>query len=211
MTTTVEAGPESWLADGGDPVVGYLSEVLTAVGGLAAGAGRVDDATRADRIRLLERVKAAVAAAQAAEIVQFARSQVARQRDDGVNYRRLGKGIAEQIGLATRTGSWHGARKLTLARDLIGELTRTFDLLARGEVSEYLAQLVATETSHLDNEARRLVDRQLAAAGLQGFAPKNAAGQARRLAYAADPEGAVRRPGQPGRTEGCRSGRRRTP
>ena len=192
-------------------MVGYLSEVLTAVGGLAAGAGRVDDATRADRIRLLERVKAAVAAAQAAEIVQFARSQVARQREAGVNYRRLGQGIAEQIGLATRTGSWHGARKLTLARDLIGELPQTFDLLAQGDISEYVAHLVATETSHLDAETRRLVGQQLVAAGVHQVAPKAAAGLARRLAYVADPEGGSGGPGQPVRTGGYRSGRRRTP
>ena len=68
------------------------------------------------------RIKAAAAAAQAAEIVAFARGQVAAQREAGVNYRRLGQGIAEQVGLATHTGGWHGARKLTLARDLITEL-----------------------------------------------------------------------------------------
>ncbi len=79
-----------------------------------------------------------------------------------MNYRKLGQGIAEQIGLATHTGGWHGARKLTLARDLITELPATFDLLTRGEISEYVAQLVATETSHLDADTRRLVD---AAAG----------------------------------------------
>jgi hypothetical protein len=108
VTTTVDAGPEPWLAEGGDPVVGYLSEVLTALGGLAAGTGRMDDAARVDRISVLEKVKAAVAAAQVAEIVRFARSQVASQRDARVDYRRLGQGIAEQVGLATRTGPWHG-------------------------------------------------------------------------------------------------------
>ena len=117
---------------------------------------------------MLEKIKAAAAAAQAAEIVQFARSQVAAQRDTGVNHRRLGQGIAEQIGLATHTGGWHGARKLTLARDLTYELSATFDLLTRGEISEYVAQLVATETSHLDAETRRGVDQQLAAARAGG-------------------------------------------
>ena len=110
-----------------------------------------------------------------------------------MNYRRLGQGIAEQIALATKTGPWHGARKLTLARDLTFELPATFDLLSRGEISEYVAQLVATETSHLDADTRRRVDQQLVAAGLDGLAPKAAAGQARRLAYAADPDSAVKR------------------
>jgi hypothetical protein len=103
MTTTTGAAPELGFAEG-DAVAGYRSEVLTALGGLAAARCRVDDAARVDRISMLEKIKAAAAAAQAAEIVRFARSQVAAQRDAGVNYRRLGQGIAEQIGLATRTG-----------------------------------------------------------------------------------------------------------
>ena len=160
----------------------------TGIGGIVDANGSVDDPVRIDRISLLEQVKAAAAAAQAAEIVQFARSQVAAQREAGVDYRKLGQGIADQIGLATKTGPWHGARKLTLARDLTHELPATFDLLARGEISEYVAQLVATETSHLDADTRRRVDQQLVAAGLDGMAPKQAAGQARRLAYAADPQ-----------------------
>ena len=63
-----------------------------------------------------------------------------------------------------------------MARDLITELPPIFDLLTRGEISEYVAQLVATETSHLDADTRRFVDGQLAAAGLEGLAPKAAAG-----------------------------------
>ena len=119
----------------------------------------MDDATRIDRISLLERIKAAVAAAQTTEIVRFAQSQVAAQREAGVDYRRLGRGIAEQVGLATKLSPWHGARKLTLARDLTFELSATLGLLAAGEISEYVAQLVATETSHLDRDTRRRVDQ----------------------------------------------------
>ena len=190
MTATVQ--PEAQAPADGDAVAGYLAEVLIALGGIAAGSGSADDAVRVDRIALLERVKAAAVAAQAAEIVAFARSQVAAQQDAGVDYRRLGQGIAEQVGLATRSSGWHGARKLTLARDLIAELPETFRRLAAGDVSEHVAQLVATETSHLDPEVRRLVDGQLAP-DLPDLAPKQAAGLARRLAQAADPHGAVKR------------------
>ena len=111
MTATMDTGLGTG-SSGGDAVIGHLAEVLTTLRDLAHGTGRVDDATRVDRIGLLERIKAAAAAAQAAEIVAFARSQVAQQRDAGVDYRRLGHGIAEQIGLATRTSGWHGARSL---------------------------------------------------------------------------------------------------
>jgi hypothetical protein len=195
VTTTADAGPELGIADGPDPVLGYLADVLAVIGGLASRgiAVPVDDPGRIDRIAVLERIKAAVAAAQASEIVQFAKGQVAAQRGAGVDYRRLGRGVAEQVGLATRTSPWHGARKLGLARDLKLELPGTFALLAAGEISEYVAQLVATETSHLDGDTRRVVDRQVVDAGVDQLAPKAAAGLARRLAYAADPAGAVRR------------------
>ena len=79
---------------GGDGVTGWLAEVLAKVGGLAAGGDSVGDAVRIDRIAVLERIKASAAAAQAAEIVAFGRSQVEAQRDAGVDYRRLGRGIA---------------------------------------------------------------------------------------------------------------------
>lgn len=192
MTATVDVEPETGSTDG-DAVLGYQSQVLATLGGLAHGTGGVDDATRIDRITLLEKIKSAAAAAQAAEIVAFARSQVATQQTAGVDYRRLGQGIAEQVGLATKTSGWHGARKLTLARDLITELPQTFDRLADGQISEHVAQLVATETSHLDPDTRRSVDQQLIAGGVEELGPKQAAGLARRLAQAADPQGAVRR------------------
>src|SRR4029453_7122255 len=79
-------------------------------------------------------------------------------------------GIAEQLGLATKLSGWHGARRLTLARDLVLQLPGTFDLLARGEISEYAAQLIAAETSHLDPETRGQVDRHLVAAGIERLA-----------------------------------------
>jgi Domain of unknown function (DUF222) len=191
MTTTIDGEPDVGLASG-DAVLGYLSEVLTAIGGLSDGTIRVDDAVRIDRIAVLEKIKAAAAAAQAAEIVAFARSQVADQQQARVNYHRLGHGIAEQVGLATKSSGWHGARKLGSARDLINELPETLRLLSSGAISEYVAQLVATETSHLDPDVRRRVDGQLAD-DLCDLGPKQAAGLARRLAQAADPQGAVKR------------------
>ena len=191
MTALVDDTPA--LGFGDDAVLGWLSGVLAGVGGIVDATGAVDDGTRIDRISLLEKIKGAAAAAQCAEIVRFARSQVAAQQQAGVDYRRLGRGIGDQVGLATKTGGWRGARRLTVARDLTQELPATFELLARGDISEHVAQLVATETSHLDGDIRRRVDAQLVAAGLAEMTPKQAAGQARRLSYAADPEAATAR------------------
>ena len=62
MTATVDAQPVAgW--SGGDAVLGYLAGVLAAVGGLASGTGQADDGMRIDRIAVLEKIKAAVAAA----------------------------------------------------------------------------------------------------------------------------------------------------
>ena len=148
---------------------------------------------------------------QSAEIVTVRPVPGRRPEAGRGGLRRLSRGIADQVGLATKTSRWHGARRLTLARDLAQELPRTFELLGRGEITEYVAQLVATETSHLDPELRQRVDQQLVDAGLAEMTPKAAAGQARRLAYAADPR--RRRPGAGtrGRIGGCHCARPRTP
>ncbi len=153
----------------GDAVVDDLTSILTRLAAVVADAVRgdqsehrdhVDDATRIDRIAALEQLKGAAAAAQAAETVRFARSQVADQLAADVDPRSIGRGIAEQLGMATKVGPWHGARRLGLARALWFDLPATFDLLVRGEISEYVASLVATQTSHLAPETRREVDQR---------------------------------------------------
>ena len=191
MAATVDTEPV--LGFGEDAVQAYLSQVLTSLGGLISGGGPVDAGVRIDRISLLEKIKAAAGAVQAAEIVKFAQAQVAEQKDAQVHPRRLGRGVAEQLGLATRTGPWHGSRRLSLARDLWFDLPASYALLARGEISEYVAQLVATETNHLDPELRRRVDQQLIDAGLDQMGPKEAAAAARKLAQQADPHGSLAR------------------
>ena len=189
-----------------DPMLRALARMLSELGGLTYAGEVIDDAARVDRMAILEQIKHAAAAAQAGEIVRFARSQVCAQREAGVNYRRLGQGIAEQIGLACHLSGWHGARKLTLARDLVQELPHTLAAMAAGQVSEHAAQLIGTETSHLDPDSRHQVDQQLAAAGLESMSAKHAAAEARRLAYAADPAASLARAAKARRDRrvGCR-------
>ena len=62
-----------------------------------------------------------------------------------------------------------------------------------GEISEYVASIVCHETSHLDQATRRTVDGQLASRDLPGMSPKRATAVVRKLAYQADPAGAVNR------------------
>ncbi|MCA0296195.1 MAG: hypothetical protein LCH96_12990 [Actinobacteria bacterium] len=60
-------------------------------------AADVPDAERIDRIRLLENVKGAIAAAQAREAVALKRSVVAAEAERGVPSRKRGRGVAAQV------------------------------------------------------------------------------------------------------------------
>jgi hypothetical protein len=67
--------------------------------------GDVSDAERVDRIRLLEEVKGAIAAAQAREAVALRQSVVDAEAADGVPAERRGRGVAAQVALG-RIGEW---------------------------------------------------------------------------------------------------------
>lgn len=186
-----------------DPLTGSLNEMLA---GLADGvaecsdledAGEVLDAVRIDRIARLEKLKAAAAALQAAESVRFAQSQASAQLAADVHPDKIGRGIADQLGLACRVSGFEAARRLGVARALWFDLPETYRLLVGGEISEYVASLVVAETRHLGAGARRDVDVKVAAAGIERMGPRSAAACARKHAYEADPQGYVQR----GRTE----------
>lgn len=184
----------------GDPVTGWLAGVLDRLGrqiGPSLAAGSADDAARIDRIALLEQIKAAAAALQAAETVAFAWSQVAAQRRADLDPARVGRGIADQLALACRVSPAEGSRRLGLARAWVADLPGTFDLLARGLVSEYKASLIAAETRHLDAATRRRVDAQLLTDRVDTLGVAGVAARAKERAYAADPHGYTTR----GRTE----------
>src|SRR5688572_8790360 len=151
-----------------------------------------DDAARVDVIAGLERLKAAVYAAQLQVVAEFAASQEAANIALGVPARQAGRGIPDQIGLARRVSPAAAARQLGQARALINQLPATFSLLQRGEISEHVASIVCTETSHLGGQDRRQVDRKLAEA-LPTLGPRRAEAAARRLAIEVDPQAAVAR------------------
>ena len=110
---------------------------------------------------------------------------------------RSAAGIADQLGLACKISGFAAARRLGMARALWFELPETYRLLVTGEVSEYVASLVVTETRHLDANTRREVDGKICASGVAQMGPRSAAACARKHAYEADREGYVQR----GRTE----------
>ena len=187
--------------------------------GLAAGvaecaspgdAGVASDAVRVDRIARLEKIKAAAGALQMAESVRFAQSQAAAQLAADVHPDRIGRGIADQLGLACRVSGFEAARRLGVARALWFDLPGTYRLLVAGEISEYVASLMVTEIRHLDAQTRGEVDAKIVAAGIRSWGR----GAPRRVP-ASTPTRRTRRPmcsaaGRNGSTVGSRCGRRRT-
>jgi Domain of unknown function (DUF222) len=198
MALTDVAEPD---ADPIDPLTGWLDDVLAGLADGVADCSRdgsgVPDAVLIDRIALLEKIKAAAAALQMAESVRFAQSQAELQLAADVHPDKIGRGIADQLGLACKVSGFAAARRLGVARGLWFELPETYRLLVTGEVSEYVASLVVTETRHLDASTKREVDSKISAAGIVQMGPRSAAACARKHAYEADREGYVQR----GRTE----------
>ena len=188
----LEAEPQA-----ADAVVGRLDEILDELAAVVADGTPASDAARIDRIARLEKLRAITAALQAAESVRFAQSQVAEQLAADVHPEAIGRGIAEQIGLACRISPVAAARRLNTARAWWFELPDTYAQLTAGELSERVAETITAETRHLEPEARRHVDQQLKAAGIGKLGFKAAAACARKAAYQADPRAYVER----GRTE----------
>jgi hypothetical protein len=96
-------------------LLGELLEQVSAIEGDPGRVGKRADAERIDQLRLLERIKATAAAAQARITVEFERSQLRQQADAGVPAHRRGKGIADQVALARGPSASQGARHLGFA------------------------------------------------------------------------------------------------
>ncbi|HET6876950.1 MAG TPA: DUF222 domain-containing protein [Jatrophihabitans sp.] len=161
----------------------------------------VGDSERIDRIRLLEELKSTAAAAQARETAAFADSQRAEQAAAGVAQKRIGRGIASQVGLARRQSPWAARRYVGWATILLGELPNTFAALQAGHITEWRAMIVARETACLSRRHRAAVDAELAP-HLEQWGDRRIEGEARRAAYRLDPDA------QMARVRGAESDRR---
>lgn len=138
------------------------AEIEAFMARLALESPAVSDPERVDRMRALEGLKSAAAAAQAHDMVAFADSQLDGQAAQGLPARDRGSGIPSQIGLACRQSPHKASRMLTTARALLDNLPQTLAALARGETTEHRASLIAKETNVLDSDQRRRVDAELA-------------------------------------------------
>jgi hypothetical protein len=138
-----------------DAVVARLDEILDELAAIVADGRAVADSSRIDRIARLEKLRAVTAAVQAAESVRFAQSQVAEQMAANVHPEQIGRGIAEQIGLACRIAPATAARRLNTARAWWCELPDTYSQLIAGALPERIAETVVSETRQLGAEKRR--------------------------------------------------------
>lgn len=145
---------------------GDLSALILELGFMTPAA---NDAERVDRLDLLERIKSACAAAQAFETAEFRDSQLAATEAarsaaaaEGRRVPNPEASVGAQVGLARRESPNQGRGRVRLAMALVHDLPETYAALCRGDISEARAEIVATETSDLSREDRRLVDSLIA-------------------------------------------------
>ena len=153
------------------------------------------DAERIDQIRALEELKCAAEAAQAVLAADFDVSQREAAARQGVPAERQGRGIAEQIALARRESPHRGSQHLRLATVLSTELPCTMAAFSAGRITEWRATLIERETACLELRHRREIDAALAADAdhLEQLGDRELVAEAKRLAYALDPEAFVAR------------------
>ena len=120
------------------------------------------EADAIDRIRQLEELKSACAAAQARETAALEQRRAQAEAARGVAKARRCKGLAAEIGLARRESPHRGGRYLRLATALAEDLPNTMQALQDGQIREEHAQVVLKETSWLSAGDRRVVDAHLA-------------------------------------------------
>ncbi len=157
--------------------------------------GACSDPERIDRLRALEELKAAAAAAQAVLAADLDASVRAAHADAGVPAEEHGRGVAAQVALARRESPHRGGRHLGLAKALVHEMPHTLALLRAGLLSEWRATLLVRETACLTREDRALVDKRLCAdpAALDGVGDGALVARAKALVYSLDPSSVVRR------------------
>ncbi|WMY77487.1 DUF222 domain-containing protein [Citricoccus sp. I39-566] len=143
-----------------------------------------------DRIRALEELKAACAAAQARTTAALHGLRTEAEALQGVPVRDRGRGLAAEVALARRESPNTGSRDLGLARALCEEMPHTLAALTRGAISEWKATIMCRETAWLPVQDRREVD-ELMADCLVELGVKKLAGVARAHAQRLDQASAV--------------------
>ncbi|PXW33437.1 UNVERIFIED_CONTAM: HNH endonuclease [Williamsia faeni] len=151
-----------------------------------------------DQITALEDLKAACAAAQARATMNLSTKRRQEHREQGVPEKRLGAGVASEVGLARRVSPHRGGRYLGFARAVVDEMPHTMAALESGRLSEWRATILVRETAYLAVEDRIAIDTELCAnpASLDGVGDKALTARTKALAYQRDPHAVVARAGK---------------
>lgn len=162
--------------------VGVLGDVMPS---------ELDDAALVDELAALERLTSAAAAAKARATAALHHRRCAQDRAQGVPSQRCGRGVGHEVALARRESPHAGREHVALALSL-EQLPETLAALARGDINEHRAQIIARETADLSLADRACVDATLAPS-LAGMGNREIQVAARRMAYELDPAGAEER------------------
>ncbi|MEO9248915.1 DUF222 domain-containing protein [Citricoccus nitrophenolicus] len=114
------------------------------------------------RIRALEDLKAACAAAQAHETAALHAHRVLDEAARGIPASRRGRGLGTEIGLARRQNPHRGSTHLRQALNLTQHLPNTLTALQSGQITEEHAATIERHTHWLPAPARHRVDATLA-------------------------------------------------
>lgn len=155
----------------------------------------IEDAERIDRLRALEELKSAAAAAQARITADLHASVSTAHAAAGLPVAERGRGVATQVALARRDSPNRGGRHLGLARALVHEMPHTLAALAAGRLSEWRATVLVRETACLSRHDRAAVDAALCAdpATLDGAGDGTVIAKARAMAARLDPQSVTAR------------------
>ena len=178
----IESLPPEMELDRAAVWVGVLGEVTPS---------ELDDAELVDELAALERLTSAAAAAKARITAQLHHRRCAQDRAQGVPAERCGRGVGHEVALARREAPHAGREHVALALAL-EQLPETLAALARGDINERRAQIIARETADLSPADRSCVDAALAPK-LAEMGNQEILVLARRMAYELDPAGAEER------------------
>ncbi|XKH53400.1 DUF222 domain-containing protein [Citricoccus nitrophenolicus] len=142
------------------------------------------------RIRALEDLKAACAAAQARETAALHQHRHREEAARGIPESQRGRGLGSEIALARRVSQQRGSIQLRQALHFTGDLTNTLSALQCGQISEEHAATVERHTHWLPEQARRSVDSTLADR-LPELGIRDLLLETQALAHRTDPEAAA--------------------
>jgi len=148
-----------------------------------------------DQITALEDLKAACAAARAKATMNLDAKRRQQHQEQGLPEKKIGVGIASEVGLARRVSPHRGGRHLGFARAVVDEMPYTMAALEAGHLSEWRATILVRETAYLDVADRIAIDAALCADpdALHGLGDKALTARAKALAYQRDPHAVVAR------------------